>query len=59
MAKTNMSKVQKVAEIANQTGHSAPYKSPFLAQQKADAEQAAQHSRDMARIQKLNDRGQK
>jgi hypothetical protein len=55
----SMKTVQKVAEVAKQHGHVAPHKSPFPAQARKDAEQNAQHNRDMDRVERLHLRGQK
>jgi hypothetical protein len=41
----------KVAEVAEQTGHGVTHPD-------ADPEQARQHSRDMARVEKLHRQGQ-
>ncbi len=52
-------KVKQVAGTAKQTGHCVPHKSPFPEQRRKDADQAAQHSRDMQRINKLSENGMK
>jgi hypothetical protein len=51
--------VKKVAEVAKQTGHGVTHPSNIPAQQKRNVEQAAQHNRDMERIQRLHERGLK
>ena len=48
--------VAKVAAVAKQTGHGPAYKSPHPAEAKKNAEQAAQHNRDMERIQQMHER---
>jgi hypothetical protein len=53
-AKDDVSKAGKVAAVAEQHGHGTANISSHADQRKADAAQAAQHSRDMARIEKMH-----
>jgi hypothetical protein len=52
-----MKKVAEIAAVAKQTGHGVSYKSPHPAEAKKNVEQAAQHNRDMERIERLHQRG--
>ena len=54
-----INKIAKVAADAEQHGHGVSYKSPHPAEAKKNAEQAAQHNRDMERIQRMHERGLK
>ena len=51
--------VGKVAASAKQTGHGVAWKSPHPAEAKKNVEQAAQHNRDMERIEQMHERGLK
>ncbi len=47
---------QKAAEVAKQTGHGVIHPSNIPAQQRQLVEQAAQHNRDMERIEQMHQR---
>jgi hypothetical protein len=57
--KTNASHkaVKQIAETAEQTGHGVVNTSLHPAEQKQNVRQAAQHNRDLARIEKLHQSG--
>lgn len=54
-----MDKIVKTVAGVNKQPHRVVHISPHPAQQRKDMEQAAQHNRDMERMEKLHRRGEK
>ncbi len=54
-----MDAVKKVAGTAEQHGHGVPHISPHADERQKNAEQAAQHNRDLAKVERLHQRGLK